>query len=100
MQRIELYEKIIDYSDEFTQEQIEYYVEDLGIRLPKKIKYRRIYPLVKDIFRVKEIPRVKDECIIEFYGEIETVVKGSYDEISVLINDVENNEIEDYTTEN
>lgn len=92
--RIELYEKYVSNSDA----EIEQY-EIMGIDLKPTYKYRRINPLIKDIAYPREIEDNNKESIIVFKGMHGTeghsiIVLGSYDDICISINDIENNKVE------
>jgi hypothetical protein len=93
--RIELYEKYCSNSDE----EIDQY-EQMGMVLKPTYRYRRINPLISDILYIREVEDIKDETIIVFKSLVKgreghsTIVLGSYDDIWIKINDLENS-IED-----
>jgi hypothetical protein len=82
--RIELYEKYIA-----NQEQLEYF-EELGIDTEKNTnyQYRRTYALFNEIERPIEIVGNKEECIIRFWSGEEIIIKESYDDFVVLMDDI------------
>lgn len=64
--------------------------ENLKLPIPLgEIKYRRIYIRLEDIFAPKEVPGLKKHCHLEFKDGSHITVKGSYDEICILIDDAE-----------
>jgi hypothetical protein len=85
--RIELTERVVIPPD---QEDVEY-ADNLKLPKPKaEVKYRRIFPRVDDIFAPMEVPGITKYCEIEFTDGSSVFVKGSYDEICILLNDREN----------
>jgi hypothetical protein len=87
--RIELTERYVIEPDEDEVET----AKNLGLPIPEgKVKFRRIFPRVEDIHTPREIPGIKSYCEIEYVDGVVIRVKGSYDEIAILINDRENME--------
>lgn len=87
--RIELYEKV---EDEFTDYET-YLIEELNIYIPKTYSYHRINPLISEI-TPEEIEGNNEECIIRFSGGYKCIVRISYDELCIRLNDLENNFLE------
>jgi hypothetical protein len=92
--RIELYEKYVTNSED----EIEEY-DRMGLELKLTFGYRRINVLLKDIFYPREIDGNNQESIIVFKGRwggegTSIIVKGSYDDICIQLNDIENSKIE------
>jgi hypothetical protein len=83
--RIELYERINDY----TEEELER-ADSMNLKLRKaKYIYRRIYPRLEDIAYPFEIPGIIEYCGIEFTDETTIYVKGNYDDTCDLIDERE-----------
>ncbi len=95
MERIELYEKYCSNSEEEVNQ-----YEAMGIELKPTYRYRRINPLISDILYIREIEHTKDEAIVVFKSLVKgqqghsIIVLGSYDDIWIRLNDLENS-IED-----
>ncbi len=93
-QRIELLEKYCSNSEE----EIEQF-DLLGIPLKTTYGFRRIYPLVRDIYP-REIEGNNEETIIVFkhlpegVEGREVIVLGNYDELCIELNDIENSTLE------
>lgn len=85
MHRIEVYEKYI-----VSQEKNEEYWESLGIKPPaSEYGYRRTLILLDQIERPIEIPGNKNECVLRFWGGDDIVIKCSYDDFCIQLNDIE-----------
>jgi hypothetical protein len=62
--------------------------KNLGLPVPKgEVKYRRIYPRLADVFMPREIAGKTSYCEIEFYDGAILTVKGSFDQVAILIDD-------------
>lgn len=85
--RIELLERYIANVDQLE------YLEELGVDVEKnkEYKYRRTYILFDQIDRPIEIPGNKHECIIRLWTGEDICIKGSYDDICIKFNDIDNN---------
>jgi hypothetical protein len=84
--RIEFYEKIEDISEEERE-----LWERMGAvkKAGRSWEYRRIYPLLYTVDYPKEIPGNTKECLIQFTDLSQTIVKGSYEDVCILIDDRE-----------
>lgn len=80
--RIEFTERFIDMTDD----EIE---SSHNLKQPLKFKYRLIYPRLSDIFSPRQIPDKKNHCEIEYFDGSIVVVKGSYQDICLLIDERE-----------
>lgn len=92
--RMELYEKYVTTPDEDIDK-----ADRMGMTIDLSFGYRRINVLLKDIFYPREIEGNDEECIIVFKGRFggegtSIIVKGSYDDICIQLNDIENAKIE------
>jgi hypothetical protein len=80
--RIEFQERFVDMTDEEIEE-----AQNLKIKL--EYKYRRIYPKLSMIDYPAEIPGKKSHCRLYFIDGTSLIIKGSYDETCVKIDDRE-----------
>jgi hypothetical protein len=84
--RIEFMERFVD----LTPEEMAKY-DTMNTPYPKDCySYRRVSMKLADVFGVKEMPRWKAHCIIEFYPEVDRedmTVKGSYDTVLQFLED-------------
>lgn len=88
--RIELIERYLSNEDQLE------YLEDLGIDIEKnkEYRYRRTYILFDQIDRAIEIPDNKEECILRLWTGEDIVIKESYDDLCILLDDIENGRYE------
>jgi hypothetical protein len=83
--RIEFTERYID--DLPTDDEIET-ARNLKLAIPKgKVKFRLIYPRLRDVFMPREIPKIKDYCEIEFISGETLTVMGSFQEVAFNIDE-------------
>jgi hypothetical protein len=62
--------------------------KNLGLPVPKsEVKYRRIYPRLRDILMPREVVGKTSYCELEFVDGSIIDIKGSFDDISILIDD-------------
>ena len=82
-----------------SDEEIDYYENQLGVPLKLTYGYRRINTFVKDIAYIREIKDNKKECEVVFKGMNGTegysiTVLSNYDDLCITLNDIENNRME------
>lgn len=82
MFRIELYERYI-----LNAEKDEDYWRNLGVN--PEYGYRRTMPFIDQIERPIEIVGNKKECIVQFWGGEQIVIKECYDDFCIRLNDIE-----------
>jgi hypothetical protein len=62
--------------------------KNLCLPVPKgEVKYRRIYPRLRDILMPREVVGKTSYCELEFVDGSIIDIKGSFDDISILIDD-------------
>lgn len=87
------------YQDEVLEEDREYF-KNLKISLPERDwKYRRVYPRLPHIDYPREITGDKEHCEIVFHDGSVMKILGSYDVMTIFIEDRERQYEEELTAE-
>ena len=93
--RIEFIERYRENTEEEIRQS-----EEGNLPLPLgKLKYRRIYVRLTDIFCPKEIPESKKCCEIEFMDGSVIVVRENYDDVCIKLDDAEVENEDDFGEE-
>ena len=91
-QRIELMERYVanrSYLEELKEQGVK------NLHDYTEHKYRRTNPRLVEIERIVEVPENANVCKVLFYSGEMLTVKGSFDDLCIQLNDMENNEMSD-----